>query len=233
MRPVLLAKGWSALDSGAFPDVLNVVTVPYVKNKICKNKYGNGDITKRMICAGNLKNGGVDSCQGDSGGPLTWKDTDTGRWKIAGVVSWGIGCGEKQYPGVYAEVEEVLEWIKSNSGEDCVTEPPTTGASTSTTTFDSGMCWNDEFINDSWCDMENNNAACDWDGGDCCSKGDQTADDWDWFCKPNCKCLDPNGSPVIVCKDEYKKKKCKNIKRKGNCNKWIGKNKCKKTCGHC
>merc|ERR1711962_229777 len=118
-------SGWGNTGD-SFPDVLNVVTVPFVKHAICKNKYPPGEITKRMICAGNTKIGGVDSCQGDSGGPLTWKDTGSGRWKIVGVVSWGYGCAEKQYPGVYAEVEEVLNWVKSNSGEDCGLEPPVT-----------------------------------------------------------------------------------------------------------
>ena len=46
-------------------------------------------VTARMICAGNIQSGGVDSCSGDSGGPLTYRTGTTA--KLIGVVSWGAG----------------------------------------------------------------------------------------------------------------------------------------------
>ena len=61
-----------------------------------------------MICAG-YQHGKHDSCQGDSGGPLV------ARNKLVGVVSWGIGCAEDGFPGVYARVSSVRDWIKSVS----------------------------------------------------------------------------------------------------------------------
>lgn len=62
-----------------------------------------------MVCAG-YENGGFDSCQGDSGGPLVSDGV------LVGVVSWGKGCAEPGFPGVYAKVSAVREWIYKQTG---------------------------------------------------------------------------------------------------------------------
>lgn len=49
--------------------------------------------------------------QGDSGGPLT---INQGRWMQVGIVSWGIGCGKGQFPGVYTRVTHFMSWITKN-----------------------------------------------------------------------------------------------------------------------
>ena len=69
-------------------------------------------ITGSMICAGYRGSGGKDSCQGDSGGPLVCSYGGTAV--LTGVVSWGNGCGEPHFPGVYSRVPHILEWILDN-----------------------------------------------------------------------------------------------------------------------
>ena len=37
-----------------------------------------------------------------------------GKWTQVGIVSWGIGCGKGQYPGVYTRVTHFMPWITKN-----------------------------------------------------------------------------------------------------------------------
>ncbi|CAG4965019.1 unnamed protein product [Colias eurytheme] len=106
--------GWGSLrESGPQPSVLQEVSIPIWSNAECRLKYGSaapGGIVEHMICAGKAS---MDSCSGDSGGPLMVNEG--GRWTQVGVVSWGIGCGKGQYPGVYTRVTAFLPWIQKNS----------------------------------------------------------------------------------------------------------------------
>lgn len=43
--------------------------------------------------------------QGDSGGPLVCDG------RVYGVVSWGKGCADAQFPGVYTAVSMFRRWI--------------------------------------------------------------------------------------------------------------------------
>ncbi|KAL1800399.1 hypothetical protein ACET3X_000741 [Alternaria dauci] len=89
------------------PTVLYKVSVPIVSRASCRTSYGTSSITNNMICAG-VAAGGRDSCQGDSGGPLV----NSARTLI-GVVSWGFGCAQPNYPGVYARTSALLSFINS------------------------------------------------------------------------------------------------------------------------
>ena len=55
----------------------------------------------------------TDSCSGDSGGPLFWINSTTQIPTLVGLVSWGIGCGQPSYPGVYARVYPLYTWLTS------------------------------------------------------------------------------------------------------------------------
>ena len=34
-----------------------------------------------------------------------------GKAKLVGVTSWGFGCANKNYPGIYTNVANVKQWI--------------------------------------------------------------------------------------------------------------------------
>jgi hypothetical protein len=101
--------GWGLTKEDGTPsDVLRQVNVPIVSNETCNESY-NGAVTEGMLCAG-LQGGGRDSCQGDSGGPLVAPDA-SGHHRLVGIVSWGEGCAQETFYGVYTRVSHYADWI--------------------------------------------------------------------------------------------------------------------------
>ncbi|NXJ11984.1 TMPS6 protease, partial [Odontophorus gujanensis] len=101
--------GWGALkEGGHISNILQKVDVQIIQQDICSEAY-HYMISPRMLCAGYNK-GKKDACQGDSGGPLACEEP-SGRWFLAGLVSWGMGCGRPNYYGVYTRITQVLGWM--------------------------------------------------------------------------------------------------------------------------
>ncbi|XP_029608708.1 neurotrypsin-like [Salmo trutta] len=101
--------GWGITDS-EYSRTLLQAWVPLLPTWKCKKRYGKR-YTSRMLCAGSLSDRRrVDSCQGDSGGPLVCQG-EGGRWVLTGIISWGHGCGDPSFPGVYTRVSRFLRWI--------------------------------------------------------------------------------------------------------------------------
>jgi trypsin len=90
--------GWGLTsESGtSISAVLREVDIPVIARTTCVADYGTSEpVTVRMFCAAAS---GKDSCSGDSGGPIINKSTKV----LLGGVSWGNGCAEAAYPGVYS-----------------------------------------------------------------------------------------------------------------------------------
>ncbi|XP_035905334.1 trypsin-5-like [Anopheles stephensi] len=106
-----IVSGWGlTLSDADSNDVLRATNVPTVNQQECNKAYHSyGGITEQMFCAG-YKHGGQDTCRKDSGGPFV------AEGKLIGVISWGHECAMAGYPGVYARVASVREWIREHSG---------------------------------------------------------------------------------------------------------------------
>uniref|UniRef100_A0A3B4T8A7 Peptidase S1 domain-containing protein n=1 Tax=Seriola dumerili TaxID=41447 RepID=A0A3B4T8A7_SERDU len=103
--------GWGSMrEGGSLTNLLQKAAVRIIDQADCQHSYGNV-LTPNMMCAGYME-GGRDTCLGDSGGPLTCRQL-SGQWFIAGVTSWGHGCGRTGFPGVYTRVTSVRKWIST------------------------------------------------------------------------------------------------------------------------
>lgn len=124
----LTVMGWGVTeegDSSTASDVLREVDVISMSNEECEKSSGeyggeqvsyNGYIVKSMMCAWME---GVDACQGDSGGPIIKARVEGGGggWQEdvqVGIVSWGLGCAHGSFPGVYARLSAVDDWLRNS-----------------------------------------------------------------------------------------------------------------------
>lgn len=103
---------------GEYQSVLKEVDVPVVNNGECEQILRQTrlgpyyQLHPGFLCAGGEP--GKDACEGDGGSPLVC--AVNGVWKVAGLVSWGIGCGQPGVPGVYVNMGHYSGWIESIMG---------------------------------------------------------------------------------------------------------------------
>ncbi|MBF0103166.1 MAG: trypsin-like serine protease [Desulfobacterales bacterium] len=123
--------GWGNTSGSAseYPQNLQQVELPIITNSLCNNAYG-GLITANMFCAGDAQ-GFKDSCEGDSGGPVIVNYN--GVNKLAGIVSWGEGCAQPGFYGVYTKVSNYLDWIDKFTSVSAQSPTVTTKSATSVT----------------------------------------------------------------------------------------------------
>ncbi|XP_055629559.1 uncharacterized protein LOC129770626 isoform X3 [Toxorhynchites rutilus septentrionalis] len=106
-------------DYGKYQNILKEVDVPIINDYQCQNQLRQTrlgysyKLNPGFICAGGEE--GKDACKGDGGGPLVCDRN--GSWQVVGIVSWGIGCGKANVPGVYVKVSHYMNWINQVRGK--------------------------------------------------------------------------------------------------------------------
>lgn len=120
-------SGWgvtnTSLGHSSAKANLQWVTLPTLKTAYCNARYNRAKtyfLEDVMFCAGlkDVKDDEKqqDACTGDSGGPYVCRNSK-GQYAVTGVVSFGIGCARKRYPGVYTKVETFTDWIRETINE--------------------------------------------------------------------------------------------------------------------
>merc|ERR1712232_989954 len=113
------ATGWGKDKFGAagqYQLVMKEIDLPVVNHTTCQDSLRQTRLGKKFkldksfLCAGGVD--GKDTCRGDGGSPLVCpSQSDPNTYIQAGIVAWGIGCGEDNTPGVYASVSKGVCWI--------------------------------------------------------------------------------------------------------------------------
>jgi secreted trypsin-like serine protease len=112
VRATVMGWGSTSKYGNDYPDNLLQAVVPITSNAVCNGPRSYpGMIQNNMLCAG-YQQGGTDACVGDSGGPLI-VPTNNG-WRQVGIVSYGEGCAQPNYYGVYTRISSFQEFISEN-----------------------------------------------------------------------------------------------------------------------
>nr|AHY81270.1 trypsin precursor [Lygus lineolaris] len=74
----------------------------------CAAAWGISSKNPTQICTLSKKE---TACQGDSGGPVVWRDPQTNRYTLVGLVSFGAACTDER-PTVNTRVAAYIPWIQ-------------------------------------------------------------------------------------------------------------------------
>ncbi|XP_076806561.1 mannan-binding lectin serine protease 2-like [Clavelina lepadiformis] len=121
-----VVAGWGrTTESGRLAQWLQMVRVPFVSRVVCLEAYERQSqklqlfryvqITQNHFCAG-FEDKSKDACDGDSGGPLMFRDDDTSKWYLSGIVSFGTTFNScRAYViGVYTTVGNYIEFLDNH-----------------------------------------------------------------------------------------------------------------------
>ncbi|XP_048003786.1 phenoloxidase-activating factor 2-like [Leguminivora glycinivorella] len=112
-----VANGWGKHvfgQKGRYAVILKKVELPIVPHGICNQLLQRTRLGHRFrlhqsfVCAGGEE--GQDTCKGDGGAPLACP-MGNDRYKLTGLVAWGIGCGARDVPAVYAAAAMFRRWV--------------------------------------------------------------------------------------------------------------------------
>lgn len=130
------AMGWGLQGNGlSQSDSLLHADTPIISDGECDQAYGSDYQASTMVCAGDLATGSVscsggvgpgrgvtDANLGEGGGPLIVDDAGTPL--LVGVTSWNDFCGVPLYPGVYARVAALRDFLDPYLDPDTVPDAP-------------------------------------------------------------------------------------------------------------
>jgi len=92
------------------------IVLPMVMREDCQNKLRRTSMGRdfklheSLICAGGERD--QDACTGDGGSPLFCPlENDPNRYEQAGIVSFGIRCGQENVPGIFTNVALFRDYI--------------------------------------------------------------------------------------------------------------------------
>ncbi|XP_055618629.1 mite allergen Der f 3-like isoform X3 [Toxorhynchites rutilus septentrionalis] len=112
----MTVMGWGIDNTDESSNLLLKGAVNPILRSACQSRFDAAEtkitLTANQMCALGGKDASdtaTDTCSGDSGGPLVVNHG--GKYHLAGIVSFGVGCGSESFAGIYTRVSNYLDWI--------------------------------------------------------------------------------------------------------------------------